>query len=216
MSDAHSGQRELSIDELAGARERTEKVAARLRARLARHLEALRPVLAPRRLLGRHVRGGVREDALNADRALTELKERYSAVVGRPFNLPKELPDEPFGVEPITDLYPFEYAHKLDGGDRAITMTSPICWLLGFRSGYTPAELRHSVRERASLRAVEARQFIVNTLVLQAVLERFPEIPALLADLRYGLRVEKLEGLGDLPWRPCGSRLLRHFARVTQ
>ncbi len=199
MSDAQGGQRELSIDELAGVRERTEKVAALLRARLDRHLEALRPVLAPRRLLGRHVRGGVREDALNADRALTELRERYATVAGRPVNLPKELPDEPLGVEPIAELYPFAYEHRLEGGDRAITMTSPIRWLLGFRSGYTPADLRHSVRERASLRAADARQFIVNALVLQTMLERFPEIPALLADLRYEVRVEKIEGLGDLP-----------------
>ena len=212
MSDAQGSQRELSIDELAGARERTEKVADLLRARLDRHLAALRPVLSPRRLLGRHVRGGVREDALNADRALAELRERYTAVVGRPFNLPKELPpDEPLGIESIAELYPFEYEHKLDGSDRAITMTSPIRWLLGFRSGYTPAELRHAVRERASLRSVDARQFIVNALVLHAMLERFPEIPALLADLRYELRSEKLEGLGDLPFATVRIASLSSF-----
>jgi len=199
MSDERAGQRELSIDELAGAREKTEEVAALLRARLDRHLEALRPVLSPRRLLGRHVRGGVREDTLGADRALSELRERYAAVAGRPFNLPKELPDEPLGVEGIAELYPFEYAHRLDGSDRAITMTSPIRWLLGFRSGYTLAELRNAVRDRVSLRSADARQFIVNALVLQTMLERFPEIPALLADLRYEVRVEKLDGLGDLP-----------------
>jgi hypothetical protein len=211
MSDAQGGQRELSIDELAGVRERTEKVAALLRARLDRHLEALRPVLSPRRLLGRHVRGGVREDAQGADRALTELRERYSAVVGRPFNLPKDLPDEPLGVEPIAELYPFEYEHKLDGSDRAITMTSPVRWLLGFRSGYTPAELRHAVRERASLRSADARQFIVNALVLQSMLERFSEIPALLADLRYELRSEKIDGLGDLPFATVRIASLASF-----
>jgi hypothetical protein len=199
MSDAQGARRELSIDELAGVRERTEKVAALLRARLDRHLEALRPVLSPRRLLGRHVRGGVREDAQGADRALAELRERFASVAGRPFNLPKELPDEPLGVEPIAELHPFDYEHKLDGGDRAITMTSPIRWLVGFRSGYSPAELRHAVRERSALRSVDARQFIVNALVFHAMLERFPEIPALLADLRYELRFEKLDGLGELP-----------------
>ncbi|MEX2208175.1 MAG: hypothetical protein WEF50_18275 [Myxococcota bacterium] len=199
MSDAAGARRELSIDDLAGVRERTEQVAALLRARLDGHLEALRPVLSPRRLLGRHVRGGVREDAQGADRALAELRERYAGVAGRPFNLPKELPDEPLGVEPIAELHPFDYEHKLDSSDRAVTMTSPVRWLLGFRSGYTPAELRHAVRERASLRSVDARQFIVNALVLHALLERFPEISALLTDLRYDVRSEKIDGLGELP-----------------
>ena len=199
MSDAQDLPRELSIDELAAARERTEKVAALLRARVERHLEALRPVLSPRRLLGRHVRGGNREDATGADRALAQLRERYAAVAGRPFNLPKELPEDPLGVEPILELYPYEYEHTLSENGRAIAMTSPVRWLLGFRSGYTPSELRHAVRERVSLRSADARQFIVNSLVLSALLEHFDEITPLLVDLRYQLRAEKLEGLGDLP-----------------
>lgn len=199
MSGPAATSPDLSIDQLAVARERTEAVAKLLRDRLDRHLEALRPVLSPRRLLGRHVRGGNRDDALGADRALAELRERFAAVCGRPFNLPKELTDEPLGVEPIVDLHPYEYAHRLADPDRAITMTQPLCWLLGFRSGYAPAELRQAVRERTSLRTPDARQFVLNALVLEKLLERFPDIPALLADLRYELRFEKQEGLGDLP-----------------
>jgi len=192
-------ERELSIEQLAPARERTEAIAAELQTRLERHLETLRPVLAPRRLLGRFVRGGVRDDAVAADKALTDLREGFARTCGRPFNLNKELGEDPFSIDNVLELYPFEYEHKLEGGDKIVTLTSPNSWRLGFRSGYTFDELRTAVRERTSLRSSDARQFLINALVLQALLEKFPDARALLNDLRYDVQLEKVEGMGELP-----------------
>jgi hypothetical protein len=199
MAGAVIPGRALSIEELAPARARTEAVAAQLRARLERHLESLRPVLSPRRLLGRYVRGGVRDDALGADKAIADLREGYARICGRPFNLNKELGEDVLSVDSVIDLYPFEYAHKLEGGDRTVVVSSPISWRLGFRSGYTFAELRSAVRERTSLRSSDARQFLINALVLQGLLEKFPDVRALLGDLRYDVQLEKVEGMGELP-----------------
>ncbi len=198
-AQAPGTERAVSIEEVSAVRQKTEAVAALLRSRLERHLETLQPVLNPRRLLGRHVRGGTRDEALGADRALHELRERFAAVCGRPFNLNKELGEEPLGIEPIAELHPYTYSHHLPGPDRTITITSPVQWVLSFRSGYALAELRKAVQERTGLRAPDARQFVLNALVMQSLLERFSELASLLNDLRYELRVEKLDGLGDLP-----------------
>ena len=187
-------ERAVSIEEVSAVRQKTEAVAALLRTRLERHLETLQPVLNPRRLLGRHVRGGTRDEALGADRALHDLRERFAAVCGRPFNLNKELGDDPLGIEPIAELHPYTYLHHLPDPARTITITSPVQWVVSFRSGYALAELRKAVQERTALRASDARQFVLN-----ALLEKFPELASLLNDLRYELRVEKLDGLGELP-----------------
>src|SRR5262245_12565485 len=144
-TQAPGAERAVSIEELSGVRQKTEAVAALLRARLERHLETLQPVLTPRRLLGRHVRGGSRDEALGADRALTELRERFAAVCGRPFNLNKELGEEPLGIEPIAELHPYTYAYHLADPDRTVTITSPVRWILSFRSGYALADLRKAL-----------------------------------------------------------------------
>jgi hypothetical protein len=199
MSEAGSrSERVLTIEELGSLRERTEIIARLLRERLAAQLEALRTLFAPRRLLGRHVRSSVREEIPGADRAIAALRERYAATCGRPFALSKELESEPLTVEPILDLYPFEYPHRLADGERTITMINPVRWIVSYRSGYTVSQLESALELRSSLRPSDAKQFLIGALTLQLLLETFPEIRALLADLRYEVALEKRPALGDL------------------
>src|SRR5262245_42554773 len=197
MSAGNRAERALTIEELGTLRERTEIIARLLRERLAAQLEALRPLFAPRRLLGRHVRSSVREEIPGADRAFATLRERYQAACGRPFALPKELEGEPLTVEPILDLYPFEYRHRV-GDERTITMTNPVCWLVSYRSGYTIAQLESALEVRSTLRPSDAKQFLLGALTLQLLFETFPEIRDVLTDLRYEVALEKRPGLGDL------------------
>jgi hypothetical protein len=44
------------------------------------------------------------------------------------------------------------------------------------------------------------RQFIVSALVMRLCIERFPGLVQLFSDLRYHIRVEKISGLGELPF----------------
>jgi hypothetical protein len=198
MSD---GERALTTDDLAGLRAKTEAVAKLLRDRLAAQLEALRPVLAPRRLLGRYVRGGTRDEVPGAERAITRLRERYAALCARPFGLPKELDDEPLSIEPLLDIHPFEYPHtlKLNGDGRVITLTNPLRWVIGYRSGYSLAQLEAALEKRSTLRPSDAKQFLLSALALEQLLDAFPEIPELLRELRYEVAIEKRPALGDLP-----------------
>jgi hypothetical protein len=151
-------------------------------------------------MLGRHVRIGARDEVPGAERAFAKLRERYALTCGRPFSLTKDLEDEPLSIEPIVDLYPFEYRHCL-GGDaaRVVSMTNPVCWTLSYRSGYTLPELEAALENRTSLRPNDAKQFLLNALALQLLFETFPEISQLLEELRYDVRIEKRPQLGELP-----------------
>ena len=191
--------RTLSNDEVAALRAKTESVAKLLRERLATQLEALRPLFAPRRLLGRHARGGARDEVPGAERAFARLKESYAAACGRPFTLPKELEDEPLSIEPLLDLHPFEYSHTLSGDGRAIAVTNPVRWVITYRSGYTLAQLESALANRATLRPADAKQFLLNALALEQLLGAFPEIGELLRELRYEVAIEKRPALGELP-----------------
>lgn len=196
MSD---GGRALTTDDLGSLRAKTEAVAKLLRDRLASHLEVLRPVLAPRRLLGRHVFGGGRDEVPGAERAYTRLRERYAAVCGRPFGLAKELEDEPLAIESLLDIHPFEYRHALNGDGREIAITNPFRWVIGYRATYTPAQLESALERRSSLRPSDAKQFLLNALALDQLLEAFPEIRELFRELRYEVEIAKRPALGDLP-----------------
>ena len=193
------GGRALTIDELARLRAKTETVAKLLRERLATQLETLRPALSPRRLLGRHVRGGTRDEVPGAERAFARLRERFALTCGRPFALPKELDDEPLSIEPLIELHPFEYSHALEGDGRVITITNPLRWVIGYRAGYTLSQLEAALANRASLRPGDAKQFLVSALALELLLETFPEISELFRELRYDVAIEKRAALGELP-----------------
>jgi hypothetical protein len=201
QGDSLSGptERSLTIEDLAALRERTEVIARLLRERLATQLETLRPLFSARRLLGRHVRSVLREEIPGADRAFAALRERYAAACGRPFALPKDLEDEPLTIEPILDLHPFEYRHRLAGDERTITMTNPVRWIVSYRSGYSIGQLETAFAQRSTLRPSDAKQFLVSALALQLLIETFPEIRGLLAELRYEVSLEKRPALGDLP-----------------
>jgi hypothetical protein len=61
---------DLKIEQLADLRERTELVSQLLWDQLKSHLQTLRPLLAPRRILGNYVRSSIKEDIPDADVAL--------------------------------------------------------------------------------------------------------------------------------------------------
>jgi hypothetical protein len=144
------------------------------------------------------VRAGQRSEVRGADQAFEELKERYARVASQPFGLPKELVEHPISIEGKLMLYPWEYTHALEEG-QAITMTSPVCWVLAYSSGYTPSQLRKAFASKETRRTEDVRQFVASAVALELLIEKQPEIVSLLRDLRYEVRPETCDGLGDLP-----------------
>lgn len=201
MADGHLRE-SLRIEQLAELREKTEAVSELLLGQLRGHLETLRPLLAPRRLLGDYVHSSVKEDVVGADAALRRVREKYKEICSKPFALTPELDDAVVAMmESRLEFYPWEYTHeaKNEKESKTITMTSPVRWSLSYTSGYTLSQLRQAVTGKVERRQEDVRQFLVNALIMQYVLAKFPGITRLLNDLRYDIKIERCPGLGDLP-----------------
>jgi hypothetical protein len=194
---AGAAARSLSIDQLTDLRAKTEAVSQLLRKRLEGHLATMRVAFAPRWVLGKHVRSGVREDQVGSDTAFEQLRQRYAQYRGRPFLLPRELEDGPVSIEGVLDLHPWEYT--LAVGDKSVKMTSPVRWVAGYRCGYDLGQLREAIAAKQALRADDARGFVLGALTLVMLLEKTPGLVQLLTDLRYEVEIAPSDELGGLP-----------------
>jgi hypothetical protein len=176
-----AARRSLSIDELTDLRAKTEAVSQFLRKRLEGHLATMRVAFAPRWVLGKHVRSGVREDLVGSDAAFDQLKSRYAQYRGRPFLLPRELEDGPVSIEGVLDLH------------------APVRWVVNYRCGYDLGQLREAIAAKQALRAEDSKGFVLGALALVMLLEKTPGLGQLLTDLRYEVQIAPSEELGGLP-----------------
>lgn len=194
MSDP--SKRHLSLQELPELRRKTDLVAKLLTEQLGAHLETLRPLFAPERILGRHAGGKI--DVAGADLALAELQQNYRAFTAKPYNLSATFETTwlPL-VGQALDARPWDYTLTLGG--RAITITSPVKWVLNYRSSVGFAQLRTAIAEQEQIRSDEIRQAVLNALVLQLVLRRHPGISSLFRDLRFALAIESVPEMPGYP-----------------
>ncbi|MFT5442476.1 MAG: hypothetical protein ACI8W3_001520 [Myxococcota bacterium] len=200
-AESSSSVPEVSMEQLGDLRAKTDAVSQSLHGHLTAFVQTLRPLLAPSSILGEHVRGGTRDDADHADQVFDDLKQRFTACAGKPFSLPKELKIDPISVEGRLELYPYEYSHTLSdpAGDKVVTMTCPLRWILVYRSGYNPSELRKLMISGENRRAEDVRQFLTSAITLDMMLDKRPDIVSLLSELRYELEVGTIPGFGELP-----------------
>lgn len=194
MSDEQN--KALSLQELPELRRKTEAVSRFLRQQIADHLETLRPILTPERIFGKFAGGKV--EATGADRALADLQQRYKPFTSKPYDLPSTFDTQwlPL-VGNVLDLHPWEYAHQIQG--KSITMTSPLRWVVNYRTNYTLAQVKSVLAGKETVRPEYLRLFVVDALVLQVLLDRNPGLTRLFADLRYELKVESPADLRGLP-----------------
>jgi hypothetical protein len=194
MNDASAAP--LTLAELPELRRKTEAISKFLREQIAAHLETLRPLFAPDRLLGKYAGGKV--DLPGVERAYTDLQKTYKSFVQKPYDLPETLDNNWLALVGNTlDLYPWEYVHPVQG--KPIMMSSPVRWVMNFRSNYTLAQVKSVLAGKEPVRQDYLRQFVVNALVLQLVLARNPGLAQLFQDLRYELKSETVPDLRGLP-----------------
>lgn len=199
----------LTIPELGRQREKTETISSALRSQLEAHLETLRPLLSPRRLLGKYL-GASRDEAPGAEKVVADLEERYRGVAGAPFVLRPQLDQACFrALETRVELHPWEYIHRAqtDGAEKLITIRSPVRWVMSYASDYSPFQLRDVLAGKSEKRAPDVAQFVVNALVMHAMVVRFPGLAELLRDLRFEISIERAVGLGELPLVVLNSNL---------
>ena len=190
----------MNLEELLGFREITERISSFLHKRLKDHLATLSPLLAPARVLGKHV--GTRDSVPRAEEALAELTEKYRLARGGPFDLKEDLDGEALtAIGAGIQVYPYEYSHEAQGAKTAkkISMTSPIRWVVTYGADYSLSQFRSALLSAGERRSQAVRQFVVNALAFQVVLARNPGAAQLLGDLRYEMNVNAIPGVEKLP-----------------
>jgi hypothetical protein len=196
-----SPTKNLSFEQLATARKSTQAVSDYLEKRILGYLDTLRSLLLPERLLGKLA--GSKFDVPGADKALTELKDNWRRLPGKPFDFPKDFETDwlvEVGVK--LDLQRWEYSREIstESGKRTVVITSPTRWILAYGPGYTFSQAVQAFARRQDRRGIDQlRQFVVNTLVMQALLARSSGLSAILAELRYDVTSLTHPGLGSLP-----------------
>jgi hypothetical protein len=196
-----SPTKKLSFEQLATARKSTQAVSDMLEKQLLGFLDTLRSLLLPERLLGKHA--GSKFDVPGADKALTELQETYRRLPGKPFDFPKEFDSGWLGEVGVKlDLHRWEYAREIaaESGKRSIVITSPTRWVLAYGPGYSVSQAIQSFGRGQDRRAIDQlRQFMVNALVMQALLARSSGLISIFTELRYDVFTQPHAGLNGLP-----------------
>jgi len=208
MEESGSKAENLTFEQLAELRQQTEAIAGFLRNRLQTNLETLRPLFAPRRLLGKYI--DRKEDVAGSEKAVARVREKFAELCGEPFFLTPELDDDLFTlIDNRPELYPWEYTYeaKGEGEPRRLTITSPVRWVLTYGSGYTLSQIRQALADKHDHRRDHIRQFVVNALVMHLLLAKYPGIGQLLSDLQYQVQTDKCPGLGMVPFVTVGACL---------
>ncbi len=186
----------LSLSDVPELRRKTEAVSQFLQQQIVGHLETLRPLFAPERIFGK-LAGG-RAEIPGAELALAELQKRYRPFTVRPYDLPNEFDTNwLLLIGTSLDLYPWEYACEIQG--KTITMTSPVRWVINYRTNYSFAQVKNVLSGKEKVRPEYLRQFVVNALVLQLALNHNPGLVQLFQDLGYDLKTDTPPELKNLP-----------------
>jgi hypothetical protein len=190
----------LTIEQLTSLRNKTEAASKLLDGQLKSYLETIKPLLAPRRVLGRHVAS--REDVNISDRMLDQLKAQYGQAVGHaPYGMTLEFPEQTLTrLDNLPMVYPIEYLHAAThaGNQKALTITSPVRWMLTYENGASPALVRQMLEGKVERRTETIKQFVVNALTMGLMIQTYPGLAKLLDALRYHVQSEVLRGFGNL------------------
>jgi hypothetical protein len=196
-----SPTKSLSFERLAVARKSTQALADFLEKQLLGYLDTLRSLLLPERLLGKFA--GSKFDVPGADKALAELQDNYRRLPGKPFDFPKEFEmDWLAEVGAKLDLHRWEYSKEIatEAGNRTILITSPTRWILTYGPGHSVSQAIQAFARRQDRRGIDQlRQFVVNALVMQALIARSSGLSSIFAELRYALNTQTHSGLNGLP-----------------
>jgi len=200
MSGPEKPTRPLTFQELPELRRKTEVISKFLQEQLQTHLGTLRPILSLERVFGKYLGG--RGDSALAERAFTQLQQSYRPFASRPFDLPNQFDEHWLSlVGSRVTLYPWEYMYEArnERETKTITMSAPVRWVISYTSAYTLSQVRQGLVGRGERRPEHIRQFVVNALVTQLMINHTPGLAPLFADLRYQLQTDSVPDLPKLP-----------------
>jgi hypothetical protein len=194
-----SSKTDITLDQLLDLRQQTERLSELLKSHLADYLSTLRPLVAPRRVLGKYA--GAVGSIAREEEAFQQLGKRYDEVCSR-FRLSSGLEkDHLSAVDADLELYPWEYTHEASGNGQSypVTVTSPVRWVLTYHSDYTLEQMRQVMTDKAERRPHSVLTFVVHALAINLVLGRNQGVARVLNDLRYSVSTEYSAEFGKLP-----------------
>jgi len=193
--------REITLDQMMTLRASTEAVGSWLRTELEDRLETIRPLLAPRRFLGEHIKSAFAEEVRDADKTFQALQSAYREISGEPLRVSSRL-DSP--IDPIPgdlQVHSWEFAHQPSGasGAHSIMIKSPVTWVLTYASPVSWGQIRQMLTGTAPRNEAQIKQFAVSAVVLKMALDRNPGITRLLKALRLQVEFVTVGETGKLP-----------------
>jgi len=193
-------RKDLNNEEFLSLRQNTEKIGDALSKRLKSHLDVMRPLFMPRKLLGTYIKSAVNEEITGSDKAFAELQKQYAAICEKPFGLSKKLHPPLPPISGKLDAAAFTYQiNPGDSQDKATTVTAATRWILSYRSECPVNRLKAMVTGAETRQPEDIKQSLIDHLTLVVLLKKFPALIQLLNDLRYQVEVVKLDDLGGLP-----------------
>lgn len=191
---------DLDNQEFLELRQTTNKISSFLSLRLKEHLTTLRPLFTPRKLLGTYIKSSLQQEISGSDKAFAELQERYSAICGAPFQLPKKLQPPLPPMSDILECTPLQYELAIDGdSSNSITITSPTRFLVSYQCECPIDRLHGMLSGKEAKQSDDMRQALICHLSLVLLLEYFPALKSLLEALRYQVDIYIIPDLGNLP-----------------
>ena len=181
-------------------RQNTEKISEVLKKRLSEHLNVLRPLFIPRKLLGTYIESASTDEVHGSDKAFAELQEYFAAICEDPFGLPKKLRSPLPPISNHIDAVPYQYAlYAGEAKGKATTITAATRWILSYRSECPISRLAAMVSGAENRQPEDMKQSLMAHLTLVIFLKQFPSLKQLLQDLRYEVEIQELKDLGGLP-----------------
>ncbi len=200
MADLEIARKDLDNQQFMNLRQSTEKIVSILGKRLKSHLDVLKPIFMPRKLLGTFVKSALKDEIIGSNKAFAELQKCYAAVCEKPFGLPKKLQAPLAPISGQLDAVPFKYSILLgESKDKPITVTAASRWIVSYRSECPFSRLKAMIAGDETRQTEDMKQSLIDHLALVVFLKKFPALGQLLNDLRYDVEVVKLDDLGGLP-----------------
>ncbi len=199
MNGVDVKRKDLDNQEFLKLRQATEKISNVLTKRLKTHLEILKPLFLPRKLLGTYIKSAFRDEVAGSDKSFATLQERYASICEKPFKLPRKLKAPLAPIANQLEVTPYQYPLNIEDADtRVVQITSPTRWILSYRSDCPITRLKAMLAGSEPFQAEDVIRSFIDHLVLVIFLEKFPSLKQILEDLRYRVSVEELSELGGL------------------
>jgi hypothetical protein len=200
MSNENILRKDLDNQQFIRLRKNTEKITKILDRRLKEHLNILKPLFTPRKLLGTYIKSVNMGDVPGSDKAFAELQEQYAAVCEKPFGLPKKLHIPLPPISSQLNAVPFKYSiYIADSKEKATNITAAARWILSYKSECHYDRLKAMVSGAETHQPDDIKQSLIEHLTMVLLLKNFKALTQLFQDLRYEVGIQKLEDLGGLP-----------------